>query len=71
MPSSVMNVMPAGDLTDWQSPSFEANYQKGKLYGRGVQDDKGGPSLAALYAVNSLLDQGIQFKTRTFYLWYG
>ena len=58
-----LDVVPAGDLSDWQSPPFEATIREGKLYGRGAQDDKG-PSLAALYAVKSLLDQGIQFKKR-------
>ncbi|MGX7073097.1 dipeptidase [Falseniella ignava] len=58
-----LDVVPAGDLADWQTPPFEATVKEGSLYGRGAQDDKG-PSLAALYAVKSLLDQGIQFKKR-------
>ena len=58
-----LDVVPAGDLEDWQTPPFEATLKDGWLIGRGVQDDKG-PSLAALYAVKSLLDQGVTFTKR-------
>ena len=58
-----LDVVPAGDLEDWQTPPFEATLKDGWLIGRGVQDDKG-PSLAALYAVKSLLDQGLAFTKR-------
>ena len=58
-----LDVVPAGDLVDWQTPPFEATLKDGWLIGRGVQDDKG-PSLAALYAVKSLLDQGVVFTKR-------
>ena len=58
-----LDVVPAGDLKDWQTPPFEATVVGDYLVGRGVQDDKG-PSLAALYAVKSLLDEGVQFTKR-------
>lgn len=58
-----LDVVPAGDLKDWQTPPFEATIVGDYIVGRGVQDDKG-PSLAALYAVKSLLDEGVQFTKR-------
>ncbi|HHG7499622.1 ArcT [Streptococcus pneumoniae] len=58
-----LDVVPSGDEAVWQTPPFEATIKDGWVFGRGVQDDKG-PSLAALYAVKSLLDQGIQLKKR-------
>lgn len=58
-----LDVVPAGDLKDWKTPPFEATIVGDYIVGRGVQDDKG-PSLAALYAVKSLLDEGIQFSKR-------
>lgn len=58
-----LDVVPAGDLKDWQTPPFEATVVGDYLVGRGVQDDKG-PSLAALYAVKILLDEGVQFTKR-------
>ncbi|MBW5212606.1 dipeptidase [Streptococcus pneumoniae] len=58
-----LDVVPSGDEADWQTPPFEATIKDDWVFGRGVQDDKG-PSLAALYAVKSLLDQGIQLKKR-------
>lgn len=58
-----LDVVPSGDEADWQTPPFEATIKDGWVFGRGVQDDKG-PSLTALYAVKSLLDQGIQLKKR-------
>ncbi|MBJ6745582.1 dipeptidase [Streptococcus sp. 121] len=58
-----LDVVPAGDLRQWQTPPFEAVIQGDHLIGRGVQDDKG-PSMAALFAVKALLDTGVQFKKR-------
>lgn len=58
-----LDVVPAGDLKDWQTPPFEATIVGDYIVGRGVQDDKG-PSLATLYAVKSLLDEGVQFTKR-------
>ena len=58
-----LDVVPSGDEADWRTPPFEATIKDGWIFGRGVQDDKG-PSMAALYAVKSLLDSGVTFKKR-------
>lgn len=58
-----LDVVPVGDLSDWETPPFEATIKDGWIHGRGVQDDKG-PSLAALYAVKALMDAGVIFNKR-------
>lgn len=40
-----LDVVPAGDLKDWQTPPFEATIVGDYIVGRGVQDDKGHPLL--------------------------
>ena len=53
-----LDVVPAGDLKDWDTPPFEATFidDKLKLAGRGVQDDKG-PTIATLYALKAVVEQ--------------
>ena len=58
-----LDVVPAGERQDWHFDPFELVEQQGRLYGRGVQDDKG-PLLAALFAAKALLDAGVDFKKR-------
>lgn len=58
-----LDVVPAGDLSQWETPPFEAVEKDGRLYGRGVQDDKG-PSMLALYAVKALQEAGVTFTKK-------
>jgi len=58
-----IDVVPPGNPDDWKNDPFQPVEEDGKLYGRGVQDDKG-PLLASLFAVKALMDTGIHFKKR-------
>lgn len=58
-----VDVVPAGSRSDWQSDPFEPLVLAGRLYGRGVQDDKG-PTLAALFGAHALMETGAQFEKR-------
>jgi len=49
------DVQPAEPLELWESPPFEPEQRDGKLYGRGVSDDKGHIT-ARLFALDALLD---------------
>jgi len=53
------DVQPAEPLELWDSPPFEAAQRDGKLYGRGVSDDKGHIT-ARLLALDSLLAGGAE-----------
>jgi succinyl-diaminopimelate desuccinylase len=58
-----LDVVPPGNLEDWERDPFDPAEADGMLYGRGTQDDKG-PLLAALFAVKALLDAGVKFNKR-------
>ncbi len=49
------DVQPADPLDLWTSPPFEPEERGGKLYGRGVSDDKG-HFVCRLHAIDALLD---------------
>lgn len=49
------DVQPPEPLELWDSPPFKPELRDGKLYGRGVSDDKG-HIVARLYALDALLD---------------
>ena len=48
------DVQPAEPLELWETPPFEPSLRDGKLYGRGVSDDKG-HLVARLFAIDALL----------------
>jgi acetylornithine deacetylase/succinyl-diaminopimelate desuccinylase-like protein len=50
------DVQPPEPLELWESPPFEPALRDGKLYGRGVSDDKG-QLVARLFAIDALLAQ--------------
>ena len=50
-----IDVVPVGDLDNWDSNPFELTERDGKLFGRGTSDDKG-PMLASMYALKAILD---------------
>jgi acetylornithine deacetylase/succinyl-diaminopimelate desuccinylase-like protein len=49
------DVQPAEPLELWDSPPFQPTLRDGKLYGRGVSDDKG-QLVARLFAIDALLN---------------
>ncbi len=55
------DVVPAG--AGWTKNPFECTVEGGRMYGRGVTDDKG-PAVAALYCLKALKDSGIKPKRR-------
>jgi len=50
------DVQPAEPFDLWETPPFEPNLRDGKLFGRGVSDDKGHIT-SRLFAIDALLEQ--------------
>lgn len=58
-----LDVVPAGDLSKWNTDPFKAEIVDGCIVGRGSQDDKG-PTFATLYALKAVLDKGYQLNKK-------
>ena len=56
-----VDVVPEGK--GWDHPPYEAKIVDGKMYGRGVLDDKG-PTIAALYALKAIKDSGVKLNRK-------
>ena len=56
-----LDVVPAGE--GWDYPAWDLTEENGRLYGRGVIDDKG-PAIACIYAMKDLLDSGVKLNRR-------
>ena len=52
-----VDVVPPGNLDNWDIPPFEMEVKSGNIYGRGTMDDKG-PIIVCLYAMKALLESG-------------
>lgn len=56
-----IDVVPVGDLNNWVHDPFSGHIEKGRLYGRGSTDMKGGTA-AMLMAVGALAAVGVKLK---------
>lgn len=54
-----LDVVPEGDHSNWMHDPFDAVIKDGKMYGRGVLDDKG-PIMIGYYAMKCLKDAGFK-----------
>ncbi|MDK2464860.1 MAG: M20/M25/M40 family metallo-hydrolase, partial [Candidatus Korarchaeota archaeon] len=56
---SHMDVVPPGDLSQWDTDPFEPVVRDGKVYGRGTEDDGQG-IVSSLFAAKAIIDEGIE-----------
>ncbi|HEY2421379.1 MAG TPA: peptidase [Neobacillus sp.] len=56
-----IDVVPVGDVANWEHDPFSGQIECGKLYGRGATDMKGG-NVALLMAMEALIANGIKLK---------
>lgn len=56
-----IDVVPEGNVEDWENDPFSGMVKDGKLYGRGSTDMKGG-SVALLLAMEAIISSGISLK---------
>lgn len=56
-----LDVVPEGE--DWDTPPYEPTIKDGKIYGRGVSDNKS-PVVCSMYALKTLVDFKVPFNKR-------
>ncbi|MBB6444571.1 peptidase [Bacillus benzoevorans] len=56
-----IDVVPEGDLTKWEHDPYSGVIKKGRLYGRGATDMKGG-TVSLLMAIEAIQSLGIKLK---------
>ncbi|MBN2897991.1 MAG: dipeptidase PepV [Clostridia bacterium] len=56
-----LDVVPEGE--GWTYPPYEGKVADGRIYGRGILDDKG-PIIMTIYAMKAILDAGIPLNRR-------
>jgi acetylornithine deacetylase len=56
-----IDVVPEGDRTKWTHDPFSGKLEKGKLYGRGTTDMKGG-NVSLMLAMESIIRSGLKLK---------
>lgn len=58
-----VDVVPPGDISDWETDPFEPQIINNRMYGRGTIDDKG-MIIASLYAMRAVKDSGLPIKKK-------
>ncbi|AWG42937.1 Xaa-His dipeptidase [Candidatus Borreliella tachyglossi] len=58
-----IDIVDVGNVSHWDSDPFTLSFRDGKVYARGILDDKG-PLMAVLYAFQLLVLEGTFFKKR-------
>ncbi len=56
---SHMDVVPEGDMDEWDTDPFDPVFKDGKIYGRGAEDN-GQELVASIYAVKALSECGVK-----------
>lgn len=56
-----IDVVPEGDITQWEMDPYSAEIKNGRLYGRGSTDMKGG-NVALIMAIQAIKETGIKLK---------
>lgn len=58
-----VDVVPAGELSEWNKDPYKLELEDGKIWGRGTLDDKG-MVIASLYAMKAVMESGVKFNKK-------